>query len=157
MVKNPYYWDTAHVAMTSIDALPISRATTAFNFYAAGEADLIMDKGLTPLALIGDLRKRPDFHSAPFLGNYFIRFNVTRPAFKDVRVRQAFALAINKELIVDKITRAGEVPAGSLVPPGCAGYQPPPGLELQSAGSAAAAGGGRLPGRQRIPAGHLLI
>lgn len=128
MVKNPYYWDTAHVAMTSIDALPISRATTAFNFYAAGEADLIMDKGLTPLALIGDLRKRPDFHSAPFLGNYFIRFNVTRPAFKDVRVRQAFALAIDKELIVDKITRAGEVPAGSLVPPGCAGYQPPPGL-----------------------------
>jgi oligopeptide transport system substrate-binding protein len=127
MVKNPYYWDAAHVAMKSIDALPINRANTAFNFYAAGEADLIMDKGLTPLALLGDLRKRPDFHSAPFLGTYFIRFNVTRPPFKDPRVRRAFSLVVDKQLIVDKITRAGEKPASSLVPPGAAGYQPPPG------------------------------
>ena len=36
MVKSPDYWDAAHVGMTSIDALPISRANTAFNFYAAG-------------------------------------------------------------------------------------------------------------------------
>jgi len=129
MVKNPYYWDSGHVSMTSIDALPISRANTAFNFYSAGQADLILDKGLTPLALITDLRKRPDFHSAPFLGSYFIRFNVTRPAFKDARVRRAIALVIDKRLIVEKITRAGEVPAESFVPPGAAGYQPPPGLQ----------------------------
>ncbi len=79
-----------------------------------------------------DLRKRPDFHAAPFLGNYFIRFNVTRPALEDPRVRRAFALVIDKQLIVDKITRAGEIPADSLVPPGCAGYTPPPGLEPRS-------------------------
>jgi oligopeptide transport system substrate-binding protein len=129
MVKSPVYWDAAHVGMKTIDALPINRANTAFNFYSAGQADLIMDKGLTPLALLDTLRSRPDFHSAPFLGTYFIRFNVTRPAFKDARVRRAFALVIDKHLIVTKITRAGEVPAGSLVPPGAAGYQPPPGLE----------------------------
>ncbi len=129
MVKSPDYWDAAHVAMATIDALPISSANTAFNFYSAGQADLIMDKGLTPLALLSELRKRPDFHSAPFLGTYFIRFNVTRPAFKDARVRRAFALIIDKHLIVTKITRAGEIPASSLVPPGAAGYQPPPGLE----------------------------
>jgi oligopeptide transport system substrate-binding protein len=129
MVKSPEYWDAAHVGMTTIDALPISRANTAFNFYSAGQADLIMDKGLTPLALLSELRKRPDFHSAPFLGTYFIRFNVTRPAFKDARVRRAFALVVDKRLIVTKITRAGEIPASSLVPPGAAGYQPPPGLD----------------------------
>ena len=128
LVKNPYYWDAAHVGMSSIDALPISRANTAYNFYAAGQADLIMDKGLTPLALLNDLRKRPDFHSAPFLGTYFLRYNVTRPAFKDARVRRALSLVIDKRLIVDKITRAGEVPAGSFVPPGAAGYEPPPGM-----------------------------
>jgi len=129
LVKNPFYWDTAHVGMKTIDALPISRATTAFNFYSAGQADLIMDKGLTPLDLMSELSKRPDFHSAPFLGTYFIRFNLTRPAFKDARVRRAFALVIDKRLIVDKITRAGELPAESFVPPGAAGYQPPPGLK----------------------------
>jgi oligopeptide transport system substrate-binding protein len=128
LVKNPYYWDAAHVSMASIDALPISRANTAFNFYAAGQADLILDKGIVPPALMTDLRKRPDFHSAPFLGTYFVRFNVTRPAFKDARVRRAFSLVIDKQLIVDKITRGGELPADSIVPPNCAGYQPPPGL-----------------------------
>jgi oligopeptide transport system substrate-binding protein len=127
LVKNPLYWDAAHVAFKTIDALPTGLSTTALNFYCAGQADLLMDKGLIPPALVTDLRKRPDFHSAPFLGTYFIRFNVTRPAFKDARVRRAFSLVIDKQLIVDKITRAGELPAGSLVPPGCAGYQSPPG------------------------------
>ncbi|MGA3170163.1 MAG: peptide ABC transporter substrate-binding protein [Chthoniobacteraceae bacterium] len=129
LVKNPYYWDAAHVAFKTIDALPIIRATTAVNFYFAGQADLILDKGLIPPALVDDLRKLPDFHSAAYLGDYFLRFNTTRAPFKDPRVRRAFAMAIDKRLIVDKITRAGEQPASSIVPPGCAGYQPPPGLD----------------------------
>ena len=129
LVKNPYYWDIAHVHMNTVDALPISRGTTAINFYADGQADLLMDKGLVPPTLMGDLRKRPDFHSAPFLGTYFLRFNLTHAAFKDPRVRRAFALVIDKTLIVDKITRGGEIPATSFVPPGAAGYQPPPGMQ----------------------------
>jgi oligopeptide transport system substrate-binding protein len=72
------------------------------------------------------LKKRPDFHAAPFLGNYFIRFNVTRRPFNDVRVRQAFAMVIDRRRIVEKITQAGEPPADSLTPPGTAGgYEPP--------------------------------
>ena len=128
LVRNPQYWDAAHVTMRSIDALPINRANVAYNFYYSGQADLIMDKGLTPLALLGDLKKGSDFHSAPFLGNYFIRFNVTRKPFDDPRVRQAISLVIDKQSIVEKITRAGEKPAYSLVPPGTAGYEPPSGL-----------------------------
>jgi len=53
---------------------------------------------------------------------------VKRKPFDDVRVRQAFALALDKEDIVEKITRAGEPVANTLVPPGSAGYTPPQGL-----------------------------
>ena len=127
--KNPHYWNRDNVAMESVDVLPIKNANTAFNFYASGQADLMMDKGLAPPSILGELRKRKDFHAAPFLGTYFLRFNVTREPFDDPRVRKAFSLVIDKQLIVDKITQAGEVPAGSLVPPGTAGYAPPPGLE----------------------------
>jgi len=75
------------------------------------------------------LRARPDFHAAPFLGNYFVRFNVTRKPFDDPRVRMAFALVIDKALLCEKITRAGEQPATSLTPPGTGGnYVAPPGL-----------------------------
>ncbi len=126
--KNPFYWNKEHVGIETVDCLPISKANTAFNFYAAGQADLMMDKGLVPNQLLDELKKRPDFHAAPFLGTYFLRFNCKRAPFNDARVRKAFSLVIDKRLLVDKITRAGETPASSLVPPGAAGYQPPPGL-----------------------------
>jgi len=124
MGKNPHYWDAANVHLDRIRALPISHAMTAFSIYQAGQADLILDKGLTPAYLLDELRKRPDFHSAPFLGVFFYRFNVTRKPFDDPRVRKALSLAINRDLIVRKITKAGESPALSFVPPGCGGYLP---------------------------------
>jgi oligopeptide transport system substrate-binding protein len=123
--KNPYYWQADKVRLDTIDILPISKDNVAFNFYSSGVADLVMDKGLTPPALLNDLRLRPDFHAAPFLGIYFLRFNCEKPPFNDPRVREAFALAIDKRVITEKITRAGELPAGSLVPPGIAGYTSP--------------------------------
>jgi oligopeptide transport system substrate-binding protein len=123
--KNPNYWDVQNVHLQTVDLLPIENAISAYNFYASKVADLILDKGLTPPSLIPELKRRPDFHAAPFLGDYFIRFNVTRQVFRDARVRQAFAMAIDRERIVQKITQAGEPPAYSFTPPGTAGYQPP--------------------------------
>ncbi len=123
--KNPNYWDAQNVHLQTVDLLPIENSIAAYNFYASKVADLILDKGLTPPSLIPELKRRPDFHAAPFLGSYFIRFNVTRKAFSDPRVRQAFSLAIDRERIVKKITQAGEPPAYSFTPPGTAGYRPP--------------------------------
>jgi oligopeptide transport system substrate-binding protein len=128
LVRNPRFWDEANVKMKSVDILPAARSITAYNFYATGLADLIMDKNLAPTPLLGELKKRRDFHAAPFLGTYFMRFNVKRKPFNDPRVRKAFSLVIDKEYLVQHITRAGETPATSYVPPGAgAGYEPPPG------------------------------
>jgi len=126
--KNPRYWNAANVAMETIDVIPVSRANTAFNLYAGGQADLMMDKGLVPPALLGEIKKRADFHAAPFLGTYFLRFNSQKGPFTDPRVRKAFSLAVDKAAIVGRITRAGELPADSFVPPGAGGYEPPEGM-----------------------------
>ena len=122
--KNPRYWNASAVAMETIDVLPVSKANTAFNFYSSGQADLMMDKGLVPPALLGEIKKRDDFHAAPFLGTYFLRFNCTKGPFTDARVRRAFSMVIDKQSIVDRITRAGELAADSFVPPGAGGYEP---------------------------------
>lgn len=130
LVKSQRYWGKENVSLRSIDVLPSAKANTAFNLYATGLADLMMDKGLAPTPLMTELRARPDFHAAPVLANYFIRYNTSRKPFNDVRVRRAFSMVIDKPLITGKITRAGEVPAGSLTPPGTGqGYEPPPGLQ----------------------------
>ncbi len=122
--KNPRYWNADAVAMKTIDVLPVSKANTAFNLYSSGQADLMMDKGLVPPALLGEIKKRDDFHAAPFLGTYFLRFNCTKAPFSDPRVRRAFSMVIDKQSIVDRITRAGELAADSFVPPGAGGYEP---------------------------------
>ena len=126
--KNPLYWDAANTRSQIIDILPVGSPDTALNLYERGQADLVLDRTLVPGELLDVLLQRPDFHSFDYLGTYFIRFNVTKKPFDDPRVRRALALAIDKERIVKKITRAGEQPAATLVPPGTANYTPPPGL-----------------------------
>ncbi len=126
--KNPHYWNRDKVSLETVDILPISDANVAFNFFASGLADLVMDKGLAPPALLDELKKQPWFHAAPFLGIYFLRYNCERGPFKDERVRRAFSLAIDKKRIVEKITRAGELPAQGFVPPGIPGYSGTEGL-----------------------------
>ena len=126
--KNPLYWDAANTRAQIIDILPVGSPDTALNLYENGQADIVLDRTLVPGELLDVLLKRPDFHSFNYLGSYFIRINVTKKPFTDPRVRQALALAIDKERIVTKITRAGEKPAATLVPPWTANYTPPAGL-----------------------------
>jgi oligopeptide transport system substrate-binding protein len=125
---NPLYWDAKNVALRTVEVLPISQANVAYNFYAARQADLIMDKGLAPPSLLDALKVRPDFHAAPFLGTFFLRFNCAKGPFADLRVRKAFSMALDRKRITSKITRAGESDALSFVPPGIPGYEAPWGL-----------------------------
>jgi oligopeptide transport system substrate-binding protein len=126
--KNPLYHSPERIRLQRIDALAVTRASTAFNLYSSGQADLLLDKGLIPSLMLPQLRGRPDFHPGPLFATYFYRFNVTRPPFQDVRVRRAFALAIDKDTIVERITRGNEPIAQSLTPRGIADYHPPEGL-----------------------------
>jgi oligopeptide transport system substrate-binding protein len=126
--KNPHYWDAVHTQSDIIDLLPVGSPSAALNLYLNGQADIVWDKELVPTELVDLLLKRPDFHRFDYLATYFIRFNVTRKPFDDPRVREALALAIDKERIVRKITRAGEPIATHLVPDGTANYLPVQGL-----------------------------
>src|SRR5882724_4965355 len=123
--KNPRYWDAANTQSEIIDLLPIGSPHAALNLYEHGQADIVWDKELIPSELLDVLLKRPDFHTFDYLGSYFIRFNVTKKPFDDPRVRRALSLAIDRDRIVKKITRAGEQPAFHLVPNGTANYIPP--------------------------------
>jgi len=149
--KNPLYWDAAHVQLQSVDVLPISQANVAYNFYAAGQADLIMDKGLAPPSLLDVLKERSDFHAAPFLGSYFLRFNCSKPPFNDSRVRKAFSMSIERKRITTKITRAGESTALSFVPPGISGYNAPKGLPENVTEARALLAAAGFPGGKGFP------
>lgn len=127
--KNTNYWDAAHTQLNLVDFLPVSLASTALNLYQTGQADVIWDKDLVPSEIIDVLTNRTDFHTTrPFLATYFMRFNLTRKPFDDVRVRKALGMSIDRKRIVEKITRSGETPATFYVPPGLTNYTSPEGL-----------------------------
>ena len=126
--RNPRYWDAARTQSEVVDFLTMESAMTALNLYETGAADIIWDKALIPSELMDVLGRRRDCHTFHYLATFFLRFNVTRPPFDDPRVRKALALAIDKQRIVSRITRAGERVASHLTPDGVARYDPPEGL-----------------------------
>ncbi|MFV1958063.1 MAG: peptide ABC transporter substrate-binding protein [Planctomycetota bacterium] len=124
LVKSRSYWDAPHVRLGTIDALSLEDATTALNLYLTGEAEWL--PGNYPRDLVDALRDRPDFYAGPGMMVYYYRFNTTRPPFDDPRVRLAVCLAVDRQLIVDKVLRLGQLPATHFVPPGLPGYRSPP-------------------------------
>lgn len=61
----------------------------------------------------------------PTLSTGFIVFNTRKPPFDDPKVRQAFALAIDRQKIVDVVQRKMVPLANSILPPGMPGYVEP--------------------------------
>ncbi len=63
-----------------------------------------------------------ELNTFPELSLYYIGFNVQKPPFDDVNVRNAFCHAVDKERVI-KITMKGTVTnANGIVPPGMPGY-----------------------------------
>jgi peptide/nickel transport system substrate-binding protein/oligopeptide transport system substrate-binding protein len=60
----------------------------------------------------------------PWLSLLYIGFNMQLKPFDDKRVRQAFNYAVNKEAIVQEITKSGALTATGALPPGMPGYDP---------------------------------
>lgn len=150
--KNPDYWDAANVRMATVEVKPVQDANTALNFFLTGQCDLMMDKGMVPPSLTLKLKEKPFFHTGPFLGTWFIRVNVKKPPFNDPRVRQAFALAVDKRRIVEKITQLGEPVARGITPAGAGqGYQPPAGPEYNTARAKELLAAAGYPGGRGFP------
>jgi len=148
LAKNQEYWNRDRVSIATVDALSVDAPATALNLYLTGAADWITN---APPIVVGDLRSRPDFHSAPELTVNFYRFNLREPPLDNRLVRRALALAIDRREIVERIMRAGEQPALSLVPPGIHGYPPAqgPGHDVEAARRSLAEAG--YPGGEGLP------
>lgn len=123
MTKNPGYWGASAVSLKVVDALPIENRSTSLNLYLKGEADWLPSN--YPVDLVDRLKKRPDFYGNPGMVVYYYKINTTRPPMTDPRVRRAIGLAFDRRMIVERITKAGQVPTTTFVAPGIPGYHPP--------------------------------
>jgi len=121
--RNEHYWNNAATSIDAVNHHVITQGMTELNRYRAGEIDITGD---IPPESIAQLREeRPDeTRVASYIGVYYYGFNLTKPPFKDnPHLRQALSMAIDRETLVEKVTRRGELPAYSWVHPGVANYE----------------------------------
>jgi oligopeptide transport system substrate-binding protein len=97
--KDPMYWDAESVRLAGIEFYPLEEATTMMNLYKAGSLHAVYN-AVPPAAWIDTLRQyRHEYMDHPAVTLQYYTFNVTRFPMDNVKVRKAFALAIDREAI----------------------------------------------------------
>ncbi len=111
--KDPNYWDAKNVKLKTIKILPGDNDSTNYNMFKSGDVD--WQHGIAG-SKIDEIKLRKDFQVSPQMATYYVSLNFKRPPFDKLLVRQALAMCVDKKAIVEKILKAGQVPADEIVP-----------------------------------------
>jgi oligopeptide transport system substrate-binding protein len=99
VVRDPQNWDAASVKLEGIEFYPLEESTTMMNLYKAGSVDATYNH-TTPAAWNEEIRKYKDeYMNHPEVAIEYYSISVKKPPMDNVKVRQAFALAIDREAL----------------------------------------------------------
>ncbi|MDY4066850.1 peptide ABC transporter substrate-binding protein, partial [Bullifex sp.] len=117
--KNEAYWDKDNVKLDEVIFYASDDDNTNYNMYLAGEIDW-----LTGIAQdrLESAQMRTDYQVAPQLSTYYYTIQTTKAPFDDARVRRALSYAIDRQTLVDQVTKGGQLACWGIVPE-MAGYE----------------------------------
>ncbi|WLI78594.1 ABC transporter substrate-binding protein [Kosakonia sp. H02] len=120
--RNARYWDNKATVINKVTYLPISAETADVNRFKAGEIDITYT---IPVNQFAQLRKTygDQVSVEPQLATYYYEFNTTKPPFNDPRVRRALNMALDKDIIADKVMAQGQRPAWVISQPEIGGVK----------------------------------
>ena len=90
----------------------------AYKAYLAGQ----FDYAAVPPVNLAEAKTRQDFRSVAELNTWYLALNYMTKPFDNIKIRQAFALAINKDLLNQSVNRGAHKPTNNIIPPGAPGY-----------------------------------
>jgi dipeptide transport system substrate-binding protein len=114
MAKNPEYWDAATVKIDQVNWAMVADTNTEYQMYQSGD----LDRSSIPADNAKELMSSEELVTEVQAGDQFLRFNVQKEPFTNEKVRKAFAMAMNRDDIVEFIRGIGEQPARGFVPYG---------------------------------------
>jgi oligopeptide transport system substrate-binding protein len=123
---NPHYHGAGQVRLAGQRLVVTEDAHAELNRFRTGELHITET---IPPGHYAHLREAfgEQLRVAPYLGSHFLGFNLSRPPLADnPALREALSLAIDRRILVEHLTGAGELPAFALVPPGMPGWPAPP-------------------------------
>ncbi len=113
--KNAEYYNEDEVKLDKITFKMVGEATTAYQMYKTDELDFMMT---LPTDAIESEKGNDDFEIVPYYGTYMYMFNVEKEPFTNKKIRKAFGMAIDRKVLSENVTLAGEIPAYAMVPEG---------------------------------------
>jgi oligopeptide transport system substrate-binding protein len=122
--RNPHYWNRAAVEFDEVRYEFVPDENAEFMRFRAGELDVtysVPDQRFQELIAEDDAR----LQYGSTLATIYFTLNTSRGPLRRRDLREALSLAVDRRMIVESITRAGQVPAYSLVPDGAWNYEPP--------------------------------
>ena len=124
--RNTMYWDNDATIIDKVVALVINDENVALTRYMAGE----LDRTEMPAGQFPRMSKEhpEEAISFPRLCSYYYTFNLSDNGpeeFKDVRVRKALALAVDRKILTENVMAGGQTEAFSFAPVATAGFEPP--------------------------------
>lgn len=116
MVKNPNHYDYENLGPESLKFELMDDDNAILAAFNSGELDYTTVG--YPVDEIPALLESGQLKIADYIGTYYVCFQTEKAPFDDPLVREAFSLVIDRNYIVNQISRAGELPAGAYVPSG---------------------------------------
>ncbi|HSK38805.1 MAG TPA: peptide ABC transporter substrate-binding protein [Arenibaculum sp.] len=122
-VKNPHFHDAGNVAVDTVFFYATEDIDAEFKRFRAGELDTTYE--MPPQQITWAKRNMPEeFRNFAYFGTYFYNFNLNNEPWKsNPGLRKALSLAVDRDILVEKVAQGGELPAYGWVPPGVNGYE----------------------------------
>jgi len=107
--KNAKYWDASNVQLAKVTYLAVEVSNADLKLYQSGEEDMM---SRLPAGTFGALKAQypKELHFSHILGLRYHALNNADPLLKDLRVRQALSMVIDRELLASRVTAEGELP-----------------------------------------------
>lgn len=122
--KSPSYWDAENVQLETVNVQVIEAESTANAAFQAGEIDFVgIPFNTVSLDALDVYRADDTLQTVDFAALYEYKVNVTDPVLSNVNVRKALAYGIDRQTLIDNITKANETPALGLVSPAMRGFE----------------------------------
>jgi oligopeptide transport system substrate-binding protein len=113
--RNESYWDRERVVLEKVEFVRFENAEQALEAYRSGDVQAVTNTDFEPLAL-KLLESFGDFQSAAHAAVNLYEINSDRAPFDDGRIREALALAVDRQLLVDAEMGGAATPAPAFLP-----------------------------------------
>ncbi|WP_268913529.1 peptide ABC transporter substrate-binding protein [Lentilactobacillus sp. SPB1-3] len=113
LVKNNDYWDKKAVKLDKINELVAESTTTSYNLYSSKKVDETLLSGQQ----VKNNQNNPDFVKRLPTATSRLELNQNKvKAFKNLDIRKAFSLAIDRKQLTKDVLQDGSEPAKGFVP-----------------------------------------